>query len=336
MQLVDVASLVKVYPDGTRAVDGVTFSVAEGEMFGFLGPNGAGKTTTIRILVTLLPATSGTASVGGHDVARAAESVRSMIGYAGQFIGVDVDLTSRENLVLQGRLHGMRSGAARARADTLLEIFALAPAADKRAATLSGGMRRRLDLAQVLVHEPPLIFLDEPTTGLDPQTRNALWEHLRELNAHGTTVFLTTQYLEEADRLCGRIAIIDQGRIVVSGTPEALKATIGGEVVTVTLTDDAGAADVERAARALGAFPGAGAPVVSERSISLPVAEAARALSDLVRRLDDANVRIATLGFSSPTLDEVFIKHTGARMRIDETHRGASSMTAGMTRRTGG
>jgi ABC-2 type transport system ATP-binding protein len=234
-QLIEVENLVKVYPDGTRAVDDVTFEVEAGEIFGFLGPNGAGKTTTIRVLVTLLPKTSGQARVAGFEVDRRPEEVRKVIGYAGQFIGIDVDLTGRENLVLQARLHGMSTRDAERRAGELLQLFALTDAADKRAGAFSGGMRRRLDLAQALVHQPPLVFLDEPTTGLDPQTRNALWNHLNELNAEGTTIFLTTQYMEEADRLCRRLSIIDHGKIVVSGSPTELKSSVGGEVVTLSL-----------------------------------------------------------------------------------------------------
>jgi len=242
-----------------------------------------------------------------------------MIGYAGQFIGIDVDLTARENLILQGRLHGMSKQDVRRRADEVLEIMALAEVADKRAGALSGGMRRRLDLAQALVHRPPLVFLDEPTTGLDVQTRTALWRHLEELNRNGTTIFLTTQYLEEADRLCGRLAIIDHGRIAVSGSPDALKEEVGGDVVTVTLPEDANHDAVERAVRALTAFPGAGAPTTFDRSVALPVKDAGGSLSDLVRHLDDAGIEIAKLSFTTPTLDEVFLRHTGERMRVEET-----------------
>jgi len=316
---------VKVYPDGTRAVDDVSFQVAEGELFGFLGPNGAGKTTTIRILVTLLPKTSGEARVAGVEVDADPESVRRAIGYAAQFIGVDDDLTGLENLVLQGQLHGMTAADARRRADELLEIFALVPAADKRARAYSGGMRRRLDLAQSLVHQPPLLFLDEPTTGLDPQTRNALWQHLEELNKKGTTIFLTTQYLEEADRLCERLAIIDNGKIVVTGSPKELKEEIGGDVVTLTLPEDAGDEVLRRAVTALSELPGAGEPSTFDHALSITVKNAGAALSDIVRRLDDAGVPVAQLALSSPTLDEVFLRHTGERMRVETLNDRASS-----------
>lgn len=332
--LVEVRDLVKVYPDGTRAVDGISFEVAEGEMFGFLGPNGAGKTTAIRVLVTLLPKTSGSARVRGIEVDEDPGAVRRAIGYAAQFIGVDDDLTARENLVLQGRLHGMSAAGARRRADELLEIVALDPVAEKRAGAFSGGMRRRLDLAQALVHDPPLLFLDEPTTGLDPQTRNALWRHLEELNARGTTIFLTTQYMEEADRLCDRLAIIDHGAIVVAGSPGELKRGVGGDVVTVGLSEDADEAMLRHAVEALTAFPGAGEPTTFDASVALPVKNAGEALSAMVRRLDEAGIAVATISMSSPSLDEVFLKHTGERMRVEApTQRASSSMFSAMHRR---
>lgn len=323
-KLIEVEALTKVYPDGTTAVDDVTFHVDEGEMFGFLGPNGAGKTTMIRILVTLLPKTSGSARVGGVEVSEDPDRVRRSIGYAAQFIGVDDDLTAQENLVLQARLHGMGKAEARRRADELLEVFALSPVAGKRAAGFSGGMRRRLDLAQALAHRPPLLFLDEPTTGLDPQTRNAMWRYLEDLNGEGTTVFLTTQYLEEADRLCSRLAIIDQGRIVVEGSPADLKKEVGGDVVTLSLAGD-DPETVRRAVEAVSAFPGAGEPTVFDHSISLPVRDAGEALSALVRRLDAAGIPVARLSMSSPTLDEVFLRHTGERMRVEDPNARASS-----------
>jgi ABC-2 type transport system ATP-binding protein len=329
--LIEVEGLVKTYPDGTRAVDGVSFEVAEGELFGFLGPNGAGKTTTIRILVTLLPKTAGRAVVAGVDVERSPEQVRRSIGYAAQFIGVDDDLSAIENLVLQGRLHGMAARDARLRADELLEVFALSQVADRRAGRFSGGMRRRLDLAQALVHRPSLLFLDEPTTGLDPQTRNALWRHLEELNRDGTTIFLTTQYLEEADRLCQRLAIIDHGRIVVSGSPGELKQGLGGDIITLTFEDEDREALARRAEEALTAFPGAEAIRRADGSVTLTVKDGAAALTDVVRRLDRADVPIGRLSLSSPSLDEVFLAHTGERMRVeDPSARASSSMFATM------
>lgn len=328
--LIEVEDLVKVYPDGTRAVDAVSFTVGEGELFGFLGPNGAGKTTAIRVLVTLLPKTSGRATVGAYDVERDPEPVRKMIGYAAQFIGIDDDLTARENLVLQGRLHQMSAADSLTRADELLEVFALSEVATKRAGAFSGGMRRRLDLAQALVHRPPLVFLDEPTTGLDPQNRTALWRHLQELNRDGTTIFLTTQYLEEADRLCERIAIIDHGSLAVVGSPEELKRAVGNEVITVTLPDDASGDDMDRVLTTVNTFPGAGEPTSFDHSIALPVEDATRALSDLVRRLDEAGAKVAKLSLSSPSLDEVFIKYTGEQLRVEESSGGRSSTSMSM------
>jgi len=329
-ELIEVEQLTKVYPDGTRAVDDISFVVKGGEVFGFLGPNGAGKTTTIRVLVTLLAKTSGRALVAGHDVDREPEEIRKLIGYAGQFIGIDIDLTGRENLILQGRLHGMSAADAGRRSELLLEMFGLTDAGNKRAGAYSGGMRRRLDLVQALVHEPPLLFLDEPTTGLDPQTRNALWRHLEELRAGGTTIFLTTQYMEEADRLCDRLAIIDHGKIVVSGEPAELKAGVGGDVVTVALPEGTDVALVERAKRAVAGFPGAGEPTTFDHSVAVPVKDAGRSLSEIVRRLDEEGVPIAQLSFTTPTLDEVFLKYTGERMRVEETGHAQSSMFASM------
>ena len=221
------------------------------------------------------------------------------------------------------------------RADDLLAVFALEDAASRRAGAYSGGMRRRLDLAQALVHDPPLVFLDEPTTGLDPQTRNALWRYLEDLNRNGTTIFLTTQYLEEADRLCRRLSIIDHGRIVVTGSPDDLKRGVGGEVVTVTLPEEAGGEQVQRALAALGSFPGAGEPTTFDHSVALPLEDAGRRLSDLVRHLDDADVAVDQLAFTRPTLDEVFLKYTGERMRVEtesRTHSSASPTMMGRRR----
>jgi ABC-type multidrug transport system ATPase subunit len=224
---VEVKDLVKSYRGGiVPAVDGVTLSIAPGEIFGLLGPNGSGKTTTVRILVTLLRQSAGTAKVGGFDTLREPHEVRRRIGYAGQFTGVDDDLNVRENLAMAAMLQRVSHNESWRRADALIEEFALTGVAGQRASRLSGGLRRRLDLARALIHEPSVLFLDEPTTGLDPQSRGVLWDRLRTLSDGGTTVFLTTQYLEEADRACDRVAIIDVGKLVVEGTPAALKAGI--------------------------------------------------------------------------------------------------------------
>ena len=318
MPLLQVRDLVKVYPGGVRAVDGISFSVEEGEIFGFLGPNGAGKTTTIRILVTLLEPTSGYAAVDGIDVTEGPEDVRTRIGYAAQFIGVDNDLTGYENLVMQGRLHGLDRAEAERRSKELLDVLQLVDAADRRAGTFSGGMRRRLDLGQALVHDPRVLFLDEPTTGLDPQTRRALWEYLRVLNDRGVTILLTTQYLEEADALASRMAIIDQGVIAVEGTPARLKRDLGGEAITVTLPDDSGNSDIDTAAAVLGRFSDEGEADRFDHSIRVFTADASSRLADVVRALDSASVKVASLELSEPTLDDVFLRHTGSRMRVEE------------------
>ncbi len=317
MALVEVRDLVKVYPGDVRAVDGISFDVAAGEVFGFLGPNGAGKTTTIRILVTLLDATAGEARVDGLDVAADAEAVRRRVGYAAQFIAVDDDLTATENLVLQGRLHGVAAREAKVRADHLLEVFQLTDVAGRRVGTFSGGMRRRLDLAQALVHHPTLIFLDEPTTGLDPQTRRALWDYLRRLNDDGVTIFLTTQYMEEADALASRLAIVDQGGIVVRGSPADLKSGLGGDAVTLTL---APGVDGETGRVAAATLAGMGATDVGVEGSMVHgyLADGGSRLVEVVRALDAAGVSLARVEMDEPSLDEVFLRHTGGRMRVEE------------------
>ena len=311
-----VQDLVKVYRGGKTALAGVSFSVERGEIFGFLGPNGSGKTTAVRILVTLLRKTSGIARVSGFDVEGQADRVRDQIGFAGQFVGVDDDLTALENLTLGAVLHGVPYGAARRRAGEVLEIFSLGDVADVRAARLSGGMRRRLDLAQALVHGPTVVFLDEPTTGLDPQSRKALWGLLRHLSENGTTVFLTTQYLEEADRACDRVAILDDGRLVKVGTPRNLKQEVGGGRLTLTIRDDA---DRTTAIQALASMPNVtrvqpgrpGEPLgvyVDDPSTSAPV---------VLRLLQDEGIEVASLEQAQASLDDVFLRYTGERPRIE-------------------
>src|SRR5947208_7498707 len=245
-------SLRRTFKGGIGAVRDIDLTVSAGEVFGFLGPNGAGKTTTVRMLCTLLPPTAGSARVAGLDVVENAAGVRRRIGVALQEIGLDPVQTGRELLELQCGLYGITGRSARARAEELLELVGLTEAADRRTKTYSGGMKRRLDLASALVHEPVVLFLDEPTTGLDPASRLTVWEEVRRINASGTTVFLTTQYLEEADRLCDRLAIIDEGRIVAAGTPEQLKSRLGHDVVSVAL----GSADVAATEAAIRDLPG--------------------------------------------------------------------------------
>jgi oleandomycin transport system ATP-binding protein len=292
----------------TRALDGVDLEVAAGTMLGLLGPNGAGKTTAVRILTTLLAPTAGNAQVGGSDVVRQPHQVRQLIGLAGQYAAVDESLSGTENLSMLGRLLGMRKAQAGRRAAELLDRFDLAAAAGRLVKTYSGGMRRRLDLAASLVGRPPVLFLDEPTSGLDPRSRNGLWAVIRELVATGTTVLLTTQYMEEADQLAHQVAVIDHGQVIATGTPDELKARIGGQVLEVRPADPT---DLERAADLLGGLTGAQATVDPDvRQISVPMPDPAW-LPVAVRRLDEADIMVIDLGLRRPSLDEVFLALTG-------------------------
>src|SRR3954467_15313303 len=270
-QAVEARSLERTFKGGVEAVRGIDLSVARGEVFGFLGPNGAGKTTTVRMFCTLLPPTAGSARVAGVDVVADDAEVRRRIGVALQEIGLDPVQTGRELLELQCGLYGITGDAGRNRASDLLDLLGLTDAADRATKTYSGGMKRRLDLASALVHAPQVLFLDEPTTGLDPASRRTVWEEVRRINRGGTTVFLTTQYLEEADALCDRLAIIDAGRIVAAGTPEQLKAQMGHDVVSVTL-DGAG---VEATAAAIGELPGLERVVTEHDALALYVEDGA-------------------------------------------------------------
>jgi ABC-2 type transport system ATP-binding protein len=295
---------------GTKqALDGLDLAVAEGSVLGLLGPNGAGKTTAVRVLTTLLRPDSGRAEVAGHDVRREPAAVRRAIGLTGQHTTVDDILTGRENLVMWGRLFHLGARAAARRADELLEQFGLTDAADRRAKTYSGGMRRRLDVASSLVLAPRVFFLDEPTTGLDPRNRGEVWNALRGLVADGTTVLLTTQYLDEADQLADRIAVLDDGRKIAEGSPSELKSRIGGDRIDVLLRD---AADLPAAAELLDRA--ASGPVEMDaglRRISAPVRDRVAALTGVVRALDDAGLVAEDIGVRRPTLDEVFLHLTG-------------------------
>lgn len=318
-EIIEVRNLVKVFGEEVRAVDGITFSVREGEIFGFLGPNGAGKTTTIRILVALLRRTSGDVLVAGFDPAKQGNEVRKRIGYAAQAIALDDDLTGAENLALIGKLNGMTGRHARQRADELLSFLDLSEAGGRRAGTYSGGMRRRLDLAGALVHSPPLLILDEPTTGLDPQTRMALWAHLENLRREGSTILVTTQYMEEADRLSDRVGIIDHGHLMALGSPDDLKADIGSDVVTVLLHEvEDRPAQIEKIEAILRDLRGLSEMRHDDQSVAAYVPDGAQSMVEVVRRLDSAGIDPAGLTLSTPSLDDVFLKHTGSRMRVEE------------------
>jgi len=293
----------------TRALDGFDLTVPAGTVYGLLGPNGAGKTTAIRILSTLLRFDAGRARVAGYDVVRQADLVRAAIGLTGQYAAVDEVLSGRQNLVLFGRLHHLPARTARRRADELLEQFGLVDAAGKSAGQYSGGMRRRLDLAASLVMTPRVLFLDEPTTGLDPRSRNGVWAAVRGLVAAGTTVLLTTQYLEEADQLADRILVVDAGRVVAEGTSAELKARIGVDRLEVVIRD---AADLASAAAIVDRVAVEPVAVDTEiRQLSAPVADRVAALTEVMRALRDAGIVVADVGLRGPTLDEAFLHLTG-------------------------
>jgi ABC-2 type transport system ATP-binding protein len=293
----------------TTALDGFDLAVAPGTVLGLLGPNGAGKTTAVRILTTLLRPDGGRAEVAGFDVVRQAARVRAHIGLLGQHAAVDEILSGRQNLVMFGRLYHLAPQAARRRADELLERFGLGEAAGKPANRYSGGMRRRLDLAASLILSPPVLFLDEPTTGLDPRGRNEVWEAIRALAAGGTTVLLTTQYLDEADRLADRIAVIDRGRVIADGVPEQLKSKVGGDQIEVVVRGDD---DLSAAAAVVGRAAG-GEPEFDRdsRRVKAPVRDRVTALTEVVRALDDAGIGAEDIALRRPTLDEVFLRLTG-------------------------
>ncbi|HEU4944597.1 MAG TPA: ATP-binding cassette domain-containing protein [Solirubrobacterales bacterium] len=299
--------------DEVLAVQGVDLSVEEGEIYGFLGPNGAGKTTTVRMLTTLLLPTGGRATVAGHDVVKQARAVRATIGVALQEAALDPLMTGRELIRLQATLQGLPSAAGKQRADDLLERVDLAGAADRRVGTYSGGMQRRLDLAAALVHEPRVLFLDEPTTGLDPVSRKTIWEEVRALNEDGTTVFLTTQYLEEADQLADNVAIIDSGRIVAEGTPDSLKTEIGNPHIQLQLAAGSIAEAEEVCARV-----GKLLPPVDGRTVLVEVENGAADIPRVVRALDEAGIAVESLELVRPTLDDVFVAKTGHHLEKDE------------------
>lgn len=309
-----------------EALRGLDLSVEEGTVLGLLGPNGAGKTTAVRILATLLPPDAGRAEVAGFDVVTQADALRSHIGLTGQYAAVDEYLTGRENLEMVGRLYHLPKRQARQRAEELLVRFDLADAAHRIAKTYSGGMRRRLDLAASLIMSPPVLFLDEPTTGLDPRSRMAMWEVIGELVAGGTTLLLTTQYMEEADQLAHRIAVIDHGRVIAEGTADELKARIGGERLAITV---ARGSDLDAARRALTPY-GAGEMYIdaARRTLLVPVTNGARLLANVIRDLDAAAVHLDDFGLRRPTMDDVFLTLTGHMTTDDESDQSSREQEA--------
>jgi len=300
------------YEDGTEAVRGVSLTVGKGEFFGFLGPNGAGKTTTIKALVTLLHPNQGLVTINGHDVEKEPQAVSESIGYMAQETSVDEELTARENIRFACKVYGVPTSEQDERIEKLLDVVGLTDVADKRAENYSGGMKKRLDAATVLVHRPPLVFLDEPTTGLDPEARMRLWNYFERLNERGTTVFLTTQYLEEVDRLCDRLSVIQDGKIIATDTPEALKSAVGGDILDLTL-EDSSRQKTERAIEVVRESDALETATIgnTDDGFTITAEDAREAVSELFVSLHEADVVVTGFDVRSPTLDDVFLALTG-------------------------
>ena len=322
--IITVKNLVKLYDPDIRAVDNISFTVTQGEIFGFLGPNGAGKSTAIKVLTTLLKKTSGDVKIKGFDVEEDARDIRGLIGYASQETGIDIDLTGRENINLQCRFYHIPRDKAQQKTNELLQTVGLAGVANRIAGTYSGGMKRRLDLATALVSDPEILFLDEPTTGLDPQSRRAIWDHIRDLNRKGTTIFLTTQYMEEADQLAHRLCIIDNGRIVAEGEPGKLKGQIGADMIKLVLKNGEDPNVLSRTLEAVWQIPGVkevqdctrGGIDCTEGVVIYSV-DGSNLVPLIVRSLDLEHIEIENLVLAKPSLDDVFIKFTGKQLRTD-------------------
>lgn len=331
--VIAVKDVEKTYPNGTQAVRGVSFEVARGERFGLLGPNGAGKSTLIGILGTLVRPTKGRALVDGLDVTKRSLEVRKRIGFAMQEAGVDDLAKGIEFLVLQGRLYGLGRRVAKRRAVDLLHRLGLDDAKNKRIGSYSGGMKRRIDLAGALIHEPPILFLDEPTEGLDPRSRRTLWDTLKRLNEEaGTTILLSTHYMDEAEALCDRIAIIDHGRIVVVGTPAELKASVGGQSVVLRFPPER-PGDADRAAAALAGLPLVERVQRSDQDVYVYVADAGAATPQLLRTLESAALTPATMSIQKPSLDDVYLLYTGRTLEAAEVSPQKAGQAAGQRRR---
>jgi ABC-2 type transport system ATP-binding protein len=313
MNIISTNKLTKIFGGKVRAVDGINLEIEAGKIFGFLGPNGAGKTTTLRMLATLLPIDAGSATVAGYDVVKQQQSVRQHIGYVSQAGGADRLASGLEDLILQGQLYGMGVSEAAKRAKELITLLDLGDFAERRVSTYSGGQKRRLHVALGLMHHPDVLFLDEPTTGLDPQNRANLWVQIRKLRDSGTTIFLTTHYLEEADVLSDCLAIMDHGKIVAEGTSRELKQQIAGDSIVFGFKNDG--ETIEKAVLLFKQQPFVREANIEEEQVRLYVKEGAVALPDLMRLLDSANIAVKTISLSEPTLDDVFLRKTGRSLR---------------------
>jgi ABC-2 type transport system ATP-binding protein len=316
MSIITTRKLTKVFSRKVRAVDGIDLDIAAGEIFGFLGPNGAGKTTTLRMLATLLPIDSGEATIAGYDVRKQPQEVRKRLGYVGQMGGADHLATGREDLLLQGKLNGMNAASAARRAEELAAALDLTDFIDRRISTYSGGQKRRLHVALGIMHRPDVLFLDEPTSGLDPQNRANLWAQIKELRETGTTIFLTTHYLEEADVLADRIAIMDYGKIVAEGTSKALKEQISGDSVVISFKNDG--ENLVKAVNLLKQQTYVREANTESEQVRLYVKDGAAVLPDIIRLLDGENLAVKTIALSEPTLDDVFLRKTGRSLRDTE------------------